>query len=390
MERSAKSLAAFCLAAFLAGASGCQPDEVPESSFSYETWDSAGVQIAENFGIPAAEASWSVAARPSVRIGGDSGGSAAMFTMAAQATRLGDGRIVVLEYTESELRFFDANGVHLRTVEGRGNGPREFEGAPTFVRLPGDTLLVVALGRQVFFDPGGDYIRDERIDARRHLSGNIEPCRMVTILSDGSFVGCEVFPTGDSTGRYASRVGRVIRFPSDDAPVPLGVYSEDYWGFFQPFTWIASGGSPPVVAIANNLAYSIEVWHPDGHLSRIIRRPDGLRAPTSTEISAGAEHLERAYGLSFRDRQPPELVPPAFGLTVGAAGDVWIRREPFVPDYEESVFDIFDRDGRFRGEVRFEGYFWLYEVGDDYVLGMRLDELDVPYVQLHRLDRGPS
>jgi len=54
------------------------------------------------------------------------------------------------------------------------------------------------------------------------------------------------------------------------------------------------------------------------------------------------------------------------------------------------VFDVFDHEGRFRREVRFDAYFWLYEVGDDYLLGARLDELDVPHIQLHRLRRGKT
>lgn len=54
------------------------------------------------------------------------------------------------------------------------------------------------------------------------------------------------------------------------------------------------------------------------------------------------------------------------------------------------MFDAFDREGRFRGEFRFEGYFWLYEVGDDYLLGARLDELGVPHIRLHRLVRSSS
>ena len=72
----------------------------------------------------------------------------------------------------------------------------------------------------------------------------------------------------------------------------------------------------------------------------------------------------------------------------GVAGDVWVRRGPFVPTLDETVFDVFDGQGRFRGEVRLEGYFWLYEVGDDYVLGSRLDELGIAHVQLRRLSRA--
>jgi len=57
---------------------------------------------------------------------------------------------------------------------------------------------------------------------------------------------------------------------------------------------------------------------------------------------------------------------------------------------DATVFDVFDHEGRFRREVRFDAYFWLYEVGDDYLLGARLDELDVPHIQLHRLRRGKT
>ncbi len=55
---------------------------------------------------------------------------------------------------------------------------------------------------------------------------------------------------------------------------------------------------------------------------------------------------------------------------------------------DATVYDAFDLEDRFRGEIRFDKYFWLYEVGDDYLLGARLDELDVPHIQLHRLRRG--
>ncbi len=67
-----------------------------------------------------------------------------------------------------------------------------------------------------------------------------------------------------------------------------------------------------------------------------------------------------------------------------------MRRAPVPGMQDETVFDAFDREGRFRGEFRFEGYFWLYEVGDDYLLGARLDELGVPHIRLHRLVRSSS
>ena len=130
-----------------------------------------------------------------------------------------------------------------------------------------------------------------------------------------------------------------------------------------------------MVAIAPNPEYSIEVRSLDGELTRIIRRLDGRRAPTDEEVDAAVEDLRRFGGAPDDGGEPPDLVPAVFGVTVGVTGDVWVRREPFVPIHDETVFDVFDGQGRFRGEVRFEGYFWLYEVGDDYLLGSRLDEL---------------
>jgi len=173
----------------------------------------------------------------------------------------------------------------------------------------------------------------------------------------------------------------------DGTEAALGHYRHRR-GVLRAPTWIASGGSPPVVVIAPNPDYSIEVWSFDGDLTRIIRRLDARRAPTDKEVGAAIADSRRFGDGAPDDQEPPDLVPAVYGMTVGITGDVWVRREPFVRIHSETVVDVFEGQGRFRGEVRFEGYFWLYEVGEDYVLGARLDELEVPHIQLHRLSRG--
>ena len=166
-----------------------------------------------------------------------------------------------------------------------------------------------------------------------------------------------------------------------------------YWhrlGVLLSGTWIAGGGSPAVVAIAPNPEYSIDVWSLEGDLTRVVRRLDGRRAPTGTEVEAAVVDIRAFLGSGgpHEDEAPPDLVPAVYGLTVGIQGDLWVRREPFVSRHDETIFDVFDGQGRFRGEVRFDGYFWLYEVGEDYVLAARLDDLEVAHIQLHRLSRG--
>ena len=372
-------------AACLAAAAGCETDPEP-LPLAYHTQDSAGIVIAVNTGDPAGAESWSVDAEPMVSIGGGGGPPPAMFAVVTRASRLSDGTIVVLENETSELRFFDPGGAHLRTVGGHGEGPGEFEYAESFVRLAGDTLLVDAGARHLLFSPTGDYVRQTMIDVERHFSGErAVPCAHSRLLPEGSFLVCEAASDDSPAMRGAIPPTRVIRVAPDGTEAVLGHYW-NRWGVLSAPTWIASGGSPPVVAIAPNPEYSIEVWSLDGGLTRIIRRLDGRRAPTDKEVAAAVADMQR-FGGPPDDEEPPDLVPAVFGVTVGITGDLWVRREPFVRMHDETVFDVFDGQGRFRGEVGFEGYFWLYEVGENYVLGARLDELEVAHIQLHRLSR---
>lgn len=379
--------AAGCLLSALA----CRPEAAPVPDVTYATRDSAGTRIAENTGFPSPEDSWVVEAEPFLTVGGVSAAPPAQFTVVAQAARFADGRLVVLETETSELRFFDADGRHLRTAGGRGEGPGEFQYATTFARLPGDTLLLEAIDRYIAFAPNGDYVGEWRIDSSDLVARERAACGPGALLADGSLLYCSV-GRPEVGGRWGSRlVARQLRVTPDGTELPLGFYvGADQGALFSSGTWVASGGSPMIVAVVNNPEYSVEVWSPDGRLMRIIRRLDGRRAPTEQEVEAAMEMAMRPPPMGPAPATPetPDSLPTAFGLTVGIRGDVWVRRAPVHGMQDQTVFDGFDREGRFRGEFRFDGYFWLYEVGDDYLLGARLDEMGVPHIQLHRLVRS--
>jgi hypothetical protein len=78
---------------------------------------------------------------------------------ASAATRLADGRIVVLNTGNSSLAAYDARGQFLFRAGRKGQGPGEFE-VPTWLgSLPGDTLAVwdQRLKRLSFFSGDGTY-----------------------------------------------------------------------------------------------------------------------------------------------------------------------------------------------------------------------------------------
>jgi len=52
-----------------------------------------------------------------------------------------------------------------------------------------------------------------------------------------------------------------------------------------------------------------------------------------------------------------------------------------------SRFDVFDRSGRWLGELALPPRTRLLDVGRDYLLGVRLDDDDVPHVEVYRLHR---
>lgn len=92
-----------------------------------EVRDSAGVMIVENARpVTGSRLDWRVGEAPAVSIGTLEGDEGDMLFLVLDATRLPDGRIVLANAGSAELRVFSADGVHLATWGGQGEGPGEF------------------------------------------------------------------------------------------------------------------------------------------------------------------------------------------------------------------------------------------------------------------------
>ena len=105
------------LAFFTVG--GCQSDPNDGTRLSTVTRDSAGIQVVENAQPPAGSRVWPVGSEPTVSIGAREGEDAYMLYQVMDATKLSDGRIVVANSGDSQLRVFDALGTHVATWGGR-------------------------------------------------------------------------------------------------------------------------------------------------------------------------------------------------------------------------------------------------------------------------------
>ena len=83
---------------------------------------------------------------------------------------------------------------------------------------------------------------------------------------------------------------------------------------------------------------------------------------------------------------PPDSLAAFRLLLVTAQGRIWSPRE-LPPTDVPLDWDIYDLDGRMVARVTTPARFQPHEIGEDYVTGLFLDEMDVNYVRLYRLEK---
>lgn len=137
-----KSTAFILFAALLVAA--CGGDSPHPSTFATVTArDSAGVTIVENAALlEDASLGWTIGPSPVVEIGVLDGPEEYQLFRVRDARWLTDGRIAVVNAGSQEIRIYGADGIHLATWGGRGEGPGEFIDPTTLSWWPGDSVAV--------------------------------------------------------------------------------------------------------------------------------------------------------------------------------------------------------------------------------------------------------
>ncbi len=88
----------------------------------------------------------------------------------------------------------------------------------------------------------------------------------------------------------------------------------------------------------------------------------------------------------FDDIPYPADMPPYENLRLDAGGNLWVA---YYRLEEEPVrWAVFDPEGRWLGNVETPPNGRVWDIGDDYVLGVWQDELDVQQVRMYRLVKG--
>ncbi len=344
-------------------------------------------------------------------IGVRDGAEELMFGSIASMAVDEEGGIYAFDSQVPALHHFDAEGNYVRTVGREGGGPgeyRDFVGA-LVVRRDGKIVLAdVGNGRLNLYEPDGTLAAHWPVQggffSRQGVVVDTADHTYVSILSEVSRSN-EPLKVGylhlDPEGNAVDTMP-IPALPNEPDTRRLGPMDPSKEHALSPLGYIAVGV---------NDQYSFEVRWPDGPTVRIERAYD----PISFTPEERAE-WQAVFDWFRENNYPVEIgaVPdrklPYGYFLAGERGRVWVRRHvqarkdelveppseesnrrPAISWVEPAVYDVFEPDGTYLGEVRFPWRTSPLVVRGDTAWGVRRGEFDEQYIVRLVMPRaGPS
>lgn len=397
-------------ALFLISAVACAGDGQQGDTPSTTVRDSAGIEIVESTAPQWSNSdAWRVEPEPLLDLGAAGTGPGHEFFRVRGMRRLSDGSLAVANGGSSEVRLYSAEGSHIASLGGEGDGPGEFRVIVGFDNA-GDSLIVLdANGRVTFFAPDRALLGTYSVPLP---SGVIAQSNAVVHLANGEIV-IETrirFMFGyEGESAILRQPGGLFRVdPAGETVDSIGVTAGN-----EVFMHVNSGGGTfagPLlfgrdafvaahagrVFLGDAVDMQVEELTADGVPARILRIPG-----YPLELSADAFEREREALLPddptevspmtlefLQDMPAPDRRPAYADVKVDPAGAVWLR--PFVAPNEgdgPEAWQVLGPDGAWLGGVEIPAHFSVMEIGMDHVLGVYRDELDVEHPRVLGLHR---
>ena len=288
-----------------------------------------------------------------------------------------DGGVVVSDRDEPMIRVFDGEGRSVATFGRRGQGPGELRFVSGLAPLPDGGVMTSDMmqPRLTAYGPDGTVRGTTRTEAAIvGLRASPDGGSVVAQEAQWSTMSVAVHLV-DAAGETVATpipttVGRFL--DKDDDPIAPGLLSMA----------VDRAGR---VAVAYGYRYEIMILDGSGEEVATISRDVARTERTPEEIAVLADRLARGPGAAeavaaggrASDAPPPPNVDPLrphFGLGALAwdeAGRLWVKTARGGPG--RTIFDLFDRDGAFLGEVPIEVDILAWSVGKGMLVGVRED-----------------
>lgn len=341
-----------------------------------------------------------------------------------------DGSLYVFDGQVPVVRHYDAAGKFLRSIGRSGSGPGEYRSASGIATMPDGRLLVWDTGnwrinvyaangdfltqwmtpsgmsgggtaqysRAILADTSGMVITRKTIFNMRNMDSR--PTVWLRFRPDGTPADTVHEPPATVLGRVSARAERVST--SDEVPfAPRRIVA------MSPLGYLVAG-------YANRYAFEI---HQPGRAVVSVRRDMKPEPVSRTERAEGRKRVEDRMrqtdpNWTWNGPEIPENKPLYHSLQLGLDGRIWIgltpetgprissisggggigqgprRPPPPAADREPpkpSLFDVFEPDGRYLGQVQVPaGASAVLRKGDQ-VWAVALGDDDVPRVKRYRI-----
>lgn len=360
--------------------------------------------VARHAPLPApccrSQSRWQIDPKPLAEIGTAGGAEEYLFKQVRSATRLSDGRIVVADPGMTDVRVFDSKGKFLSRIGRKGQGPGEYR-SPFWVGAGrGDTILVYDYsegpGHLHRYASDGKFVRSSFIQTSVEASA-AKPLRLA---GDGSVVMFGSYRPSYAPEKkqpYRGQVG-VVRVSADGAVTPLGRYPGQWieHSISTPFStdaWRAANDS--LVFVGDGETPTITAYGHDGKQRRSTKLPVSPRPITAADKDAWRERLlelaanDPANKASIEAQIARTIWPTHFPLfttfLTDRVGNLWVGMPVSMKRPSVTEYIVLDPSLRTIAKLETLPGFHPLEIGPDYVLGVALDDDDVPHVRLHRL-----
>jgi hypothetical protein len=394
-----REAAALTSCLLIAGFVGCgvqDSDDVP-----FTITDSAGVRIIESR-LP----TWGVSERrinpdPLVRIGQLEGDERYEFGQLTDGIFLSDGQIAVSDILAHQVRVFDSSGRHVNTFGREGEGPGAFRSVGHIWEYRGDSIAAFdqRLYRTNVFS---------RSSGRARTIGNPMEGNFVVfgLLSAGRFLLLNpgqprYLPPGqqwDSTDVVSvdlsgGSVDTIIRLPLIERLIGPGGRREPLMLRGVSISAVAEDG----FYWATSDRYEIRFYDAAGRVRRILRRPirprkidESLKVEYKVAFNADVRRLigeEAARGYLVPEEAVfAESIPLFRSAFVDGDQRLWVSEWPWPSELRPPRrWSVFSPEGFWLGDLEAPDGVRIVDSRREIVLGIWRDELDVEYVQLHRV-----
>jgi hypothetical protein len=310
------------------------------------------------------------------------------------AIRLDNGYLIA-NASAGEVRLYGDDGNIIRTIGQEGSGPGEFLTPRLAGRTGADSAVVAdAANRRVAIICDGERICDEwalpsanpiGIVGDRVILGEVVTDmstdrvtydRHRFLMAERRGIALDTLFEFDSTPRIARRIdGRLI-----STHVP----------FARPasVTLVPEG-----IALTNGSNASILIVDTTGAVAAEIALPidviDVSRDEFDSEIDrrlAGMDAARReTFAEFYADMPRPEHRTPIQRILTDRLGLIWVELEG---DSALQEWLVVDAAGRIHARASTPADLLVTDIGEDYIVGLWRDDMEVEFVRAYRLDRG--